>query len=132
MRFMRRAALYTAVAMGAAFCLACEVFPEFFLRLYMDVTDEVLAVGPRILRVYATSLLFMGVGIVGIYYLQSILRSKQSVALSLLRGFVLCVAFMLVLPAVFGFDAIWLTMPLTELITAAIAVVMMKRSAGKA
>lgn len=131
-RFMRRAALYTAVAMGAAFCLACEVFPEFFLRLYMDVTDEVLAVGPRILRVYATSLLFMGVGIVGIYYLQSILRSRQSVALSLLRGFVLCVAFMLVLPAVFGFDAIWLTMPLTELITAVIAVALMKKSAGKA
>lgn len=128
-RFMRRAALYTALGMGAAFCLVCELFPVQVLRLYMDVTDEVLAVGPGILRVYATSLLFMGVGVVGIYYLQSILRSRQSVALSLLRGFVLCVALMLLLPALFGFDAIWLTIPLSELVTAIIAAVLMKKSA---
>lgn len=128
-RFMRRAALYTALGMGAAFCLVCELFPVPLLRLYMDVTDAVLAVGPRILRVYATSLLFMGVGVVGIYYLQSILRSGQSVALSLLRGFVLCVTLMMLLPAIFGFDAIWLTIPISEFVTAVVAVILMKKSA---
>ncbi len=127
-RWMRRAALLTAAGMGLVFCMICELFPTFFLRLYMDVTDEVLSVGPGILRTYAICLLFMGIGIVGIYYLQSILRSKQSAALSLLRGFVLCVALMLILPALFGFRAIWLTMPLSELITMLIALALMRRS----
>ncbi len=127
-KWMLRAAMITAGVMGVVFCGACELFPEFFLRLYMDVTDEVLAVGPQILRVYATCILFMGFGVVGIYYLQSILRSTQSVVLSLLRGFVLCVILMLVLPALFGFDAIWLTMPLTELITLFVAAAFLKRS----
>ncbi len=130
-RWMLRAALVTAGAMGVVFCGACELFPTFFLRLYMDVTDEVLAVGPGILRVSATCILFMGFGIVGIYYLQSILHSKQSVALSLLRGFVLCVALVLLLPALFGFDAIWLTMPLTELLTMLLAVVFLRRSSAQ-
>lgn len=127
-RWMLRAAMLTAGVMGVVFCGACELFPTFFLRLYMDVTDEVLAVGPGILRVYTTCLLFMGFGVVGIYYLQSILRSKQSAALSLLRGFVLCVTLMLVLPALFGFDAIWLTMPLTELLTMLLAIVFLRRA----
>ena len=52
-------AFLTALVMSTVFFTVCEAFPETILRIYMDVTDEVLAVGPRIVRLYAISVLAM-------------------------------------------------------------------------
>ena len=127
-RHLVRLSMITAVVMGALFCGVTELFPRAILRLFMDVTDSVLAIGPAILRTYAVAFLLMGVSIVAGYYFQSIMKNGQSLLISLLRGFFLSAALVFLLPAVFGFSAIWWAMPLTELITLVISVILVRKS----
>lgn len=124
----RRYAMAAAMIISLLFFSLSELFPTGILKLYMDVTDEVLSVGPAIMRIYGVSFLFMGVNVVSAYYLQSMLQSWQSVAISLSRGLVLCAVFVMLLPSIFGFDSIWLTMPLTELLTMALSIGFLKFS----
>ena len=121
-----RLAMGSAGGMGGLFFLGSELVPGPMLRLYMDVDESVMAVGPGIIRAYAVSFLLMGVNIVASYYLQSILQSGKSVLLSLSRGFVCCALFLYALPLVFDLGGIWWTMPLTELCTFVLALGVMK------
>ena len=121
-------AMGTAAVMGVLFCGVVELFPAAILRLFMDVTGPVLAIGPAILRTYAVAFLLMGVSIVASYYFQSILKNGRSLLISLLRGFLLSAALVLLLPAAFGFDAIWWAMPVTELLTLIISLVLIRKS----
>lgn len=116
-------ALITATAMGIVFFAATYIFPETILRFYMDVTDEVLRIGPDIVRAYTAALPIAGISIVISYYMQSVLRHNVSVVISLLRGLLLPVAFVLLIPRVAGYEAIWWTIPLAELVTASVSAV---------
>ncbi len=122
-----RLSMITSVIMGVVFFAVSEAIPSLLLKFYMAVNADVMAVGPSIMRIYASSFLLMGVNVVAGYYLQSIMQTKSSVAVSLLRGFAFCTILVYALPAIFGFSAIWWTMPITELLVAAVAVIMIKK-----
>ena len=115
----------TAGAMGLFFFGLCEIFPEVILRIYMDVDDSVLSVGPRIVRLYSCALPIMGVCMVCNYFFQSTLHRSASVIVSTLRGLVFPVFLVLTLPLVFGYDYLWLGTPLGEMITCLIAILML-------
>lgn len=115
-------ALTSAVVMASVLTLVTQLFPEAILRLYMEVDDEVLVIGPRIMRLYNAALPFAAVGVVIIYYMQSILKRTAATVLSLLRAMVLPVLFCLVIPAVAGYDAVWIAVPCAEFVTMATAI----------
>lgn len=117
----------TAVMMGLGFFLLIYVFPQTILKIYMDTTNEILLIGPEIMRKYAWAFLLMGVNIVASYYFQSLMQSRKSLIISLLRGFFLCLVLIILLPALAGADAIWWTMPLTELITLLAALALLRK-----
>ena len=114
---MRRLFLESSLAMGLVFCLLTALLPRPLLRLFMSVSRAVAAVGPGALRVYGLSFLIMGVNVVATYYLESVLRPRQSLVVSLARGVVFPSGLVLLLPACLGVGAIWWAMPLTELLT---------------
>ena len=121
-------ALGTAAVMGVVFCGVVELIPGAILRLFMDTTPSVMAIGPAILRTYAIAFLFMGGSIVASYYFQSVLKNGRSLLISLLRGFLLSAALVVILPAVFGFEAIWWAMPAAELLTLLVSLLFIKKS----
>ena len=116
-----RLGFLTALVMSVIFFTLCQAFPETILRIYMEVNDDVLAVGPRIVRLYSLCLLAMGFGMVLNYYFQSTLMRSACTLTSVLRGLVFPVSLVLLLPLAFGYDYIWLAIPLGEIITALIA-----------
>ena len=91
----------------------------------MKVTDEVMAVGPGITRAYCAGVIIAGFSIVSSYYLQSVLKQTHSLIISLLRGMILPVALLFILPLGFGYEAIWWSIPLAELLTLAVSAVFM-------
>lgn len=127
---MRRIYLTTSVIMGVLFVSITTLFPKQLLNIYMAVTEEILTIGPTALRIYGISFLFMGINVVATYYLESVLRPRQSFVISLSRGFVLTGLFVLILPAVFGVQAIWWTMPLTEGLTMVYTLLSLRGSAS--
>jgi len=104
----------TAALMGIVFFFLIFAFPQIILKLYMDTTSEILLIGPAIMRKYAWAFLLMGINIVASYYFQSLMESKKSLAISVLRGLLLCSVLVILLPAAMGADTIWWTMPITE------------------
>lgn len=118
-----RLAFLTAAIMGVLFFTLCQAFPETILRIYMKVDEEVLAVGPRIVRLYSISLLVVGFSMVCNYYFQSTLMRWACVIVSVLRGLALPVLFVFTLPLIFGYDFIWLAVPAGEFITTAVALI---------
>ncbi len=111
----------TALIMGALFLAVSQLFPEEILRIYMDVDDEVLRVGPRIVRLYTLAVPAIGICLVCNYFFQSTLHRTASILTSLLRGLLLPLVFVVILPLIFGGDSIWFAIPIAELLTCAAA-----------
>lgn len=128
MRQVMRLALISGGAIAGVFFLAAELFPVTVLKLYMDVSPRVLEVGPAILRIQSAGFVCMGINIVASYYLQSVLCTKESLAVSLVRGVIVSVPLLFVLPALFGFDAIWWATPISELAACLLAFALMKKA----
>ncbi len=126
-RQVLRMSMVSAAALGLLFLALAELLPEQILRLYMEVDDAVLAVGPQIMRIYGLSFPLMGLNLVTAYYLQSILKSRPSLVISLLRCVIFSSAGLLLLPGLAGFSAIWWTMPLAEFLTLFFAVFFLRR-----
>lgn len=118
-----RLAFLTAAVMSAVFFSACQLFPETILKIYMDVDASVLAVGPRIVRLYSISLLAVGFSMVCNYYFQSTLMRGACVLISMLRGLLLPILFVFTLPLIFGYDFIWLAIPAGEILTTLVALI---------
>ncbi|MHB9292392.1 MATE family efflux transporter [Hollandina sp. SP2] len=109
--------LVTAMIMGVLFFSLVISFPDTVLRMSMDASAEILTLGPGIVRTFSCAYLLMGINIVTSYYLQALQQSAHALIISLLRGFVIYLILVILLPAIAGFNAIWLTLPLTELLT---------------
>jgi len=120
-------ALGTALVMSLLFTLVTELFPGMWLDLYLEVNDAIMAIGPASLRAYGVSFLFMGVNVVSSFYLQSVLQARQSILVTLARGFVLGSILVFLLPPLLGPDAIWWTMPIAEFLTMLMAAVFVFR-----
>jgi len=108
--------IITSLTIGVIFSALTQLFPSFFLHVFMDTTPEIMRIGPKILRIYTAAVAFSGIAIVASYYMQSILRGALAVAISLTRG--------LILPALFAFSltlispsAIWWAIPISESVT---------------
>ena len=126
-----RWSLGTAIAFSVIWFVLVFALPKAFIRLFMTPTEEVLAIAPSIFRKHSLAFFFLPFNVFAVYYFQSILKSKAAMATSLSRGLVLCCIFIYVLPLLFGADALWFAMPLTEALTAVFAAVMMVRYTRK-
>ena len=100
---------WTAAALGA---------PLVFVYIFMSPTEEVLAIAPTIIRCYGLSFLLLPFNIFSTYYFQSLLRPLPAMAVSVARGALISGFLILTLPALLRADALWLAMPITELVVA--------------
>ncbi len=130
-RAVLKMAIVTAGVMGVLFFGIMTIFADGILRLFMDTTDRIMEIGPAYCREYSFAFLLMGINIAGSYFLQAILKTKEALFISLLRGFVFSGLLMFALPAAFGFSAIWWAMPLSELLTLAVTLPFLKKSMGR-
>ena len=73
---------------------------------------------PGIIRTYAVSFLLLPFNIFSTYYFQAIMKPKAAFVVSVARGLVISGSLILVLPRIAGGNALWLTMPITELLVA--------------
>lgn len=125
-----RLALATTAMFGVfwtALSLAC---PNLYIRIFMDATPEIFAIAPGIIRAYALSFLLLPFNIFSTYYFQAIMQPRVSFIVSVERGLVVSGALILLLPPLFGADALWYAMPLTELVTAVYVAASMKKYTG--
>ena len=118
-----RMAFATVILMGITFTAIGELFPIQFTSMFMDTTPEVLAVAPSVFRPYFLLFLFLGITSLSIYYLQATLRKTMSMIIALLRSMILSILLLYILPLFLDVLGVWLALPISELITATIALI---------
>ncbi len=109
----------SSVAAGLLSLAVCVAFPIPILRLFIDATDSVLAIGPHIIIIYSLSFLPMAVNINLVFFLQSVLAPVPALVFSLSRGVVISLVLLYVLPAFMGMDGILWAMVAAEVLTIA-------------
>lgn len=119
--------LITSFIFAAFWTILSETVPNLYIRIFMSPTDEILATAPAIIRTYALSFVLLPFNIYSTYYFQAIMKSRISMTVSVMRGLVISGALILTLPLFLPASSLWLSMPLTELITALYTALEMKK-----
>lgn len=120
--------LGTVAAFALLWTSLSELTPLTYVRFFMSPTPAVLEIAPTIIRVYALSFLLLPLNVFSTYYFQAILRTKTAFWISIARGILLSGVLIFLLPAVWGADAIWLAMPMTETAVAIFTIGAMRKA----
>lgn len=120
-------ALVTAAVFGLIWTAICVFVPNLFTYVFMQPTEEILAIAPSIIRRYGISFLLLPLNIFSTYYFQALLQPGTSFIVSVGRGAVVSGVLICLLPVCASPDAIWFAMPVTEAVTAIYVVSMMIR-----
>lgn len=104
----------TAIVIGIAACVLIELFPLPLVEFYMTTTEEVRAIASGILRSYFIGIVLLVFNVFSTYYFQAVGKPLTAVLVSLMRGVILSGALLMLLPAVFGGNALWFAVPIAE------------------
>lgn len=120
-------ALGTAVVFAIFWTTLSLAAPNFYVRIFMTPTENILKIAPAIIGTYAISFLLLPLNVFSTYYFQALIKPSTAFIVSVSRGAIVSGILIYLLPAVVGADAIWFAMPITELIVAVFVVTMMVR-----
>ncbi|MDO5755476.1 MAG: MATE family efflux transporter [Tissierellia bacterium] len=118
-RFTRtvRMGILTSLLLGIVFYSIGLFFPQVLIAIFLRGNSEIVDLTTTGIRIYFLSFLFMGINIVLTSYIQSKEEAKASFIISLLRGLILVLLFLFLLPKFMGINGVWWTLPLTEVFT---------------
>ncbi len=101
------------------------VFPEFFLKLF-DAEGYMMSMGIDALRIIPIGFVFAGFCIVIISLLQAIDSASVSIVISVTRQLAVILPSAFILKALLGFPAVWISIPLAEIVGAVMCAVFFK------
>lgn len=108
--------IFVTFILGSAGLIISELVPIPLVRAFMDSTPEVEAIAPKIMRIYCLCFLFMPFNVFALYYFQSVMHSSSAWIVAFVRGIVLSGILVFTLPVLFGGNALWWSMLITELL----------------
>ncbi len=118
----------TALILGFVIVFAAMLFPTQIIAVFGDNTTEIREMASRGFVQFAIGYLFLGINMVFAEFFQSIEKTRLASLIMLLRSILLFVPALIVLPIVFGANAIWWTFPVAESITALLILYYVKKN----
>ncbi|MEN8076674.1 MATE family efflux transporter [Clostridioides difficile] len=101
---------------------------EILISMFTEGDKELIKLTTEATNLYSIAFVFNGLNILASAYFTALEDAKTSAIISVLRGVLLIIAFIIILPVVLGDAGIWLTIPASELVTVIIAIKYMKKS----
>ena len=114
----------TATIITSIGCICAVSFPNLIARCFTSDPD-LLRITTNGLRIYASTFFIVGFHIITTNYFQSIGRAGVSIFLSLSRQILLLIPFILLFPPLWNLNGAWLAQPASNIISAAIAVIIL-------
>ncbi|NMB29920.1 MAG: MATE family efflux transporter [Clostridiales bacterium] len=112
-----------ALALGIAFYVICLAFSDEIISAFNAEGDlHLLDLTRDGMKIYFSSTILMGINIVIITFFSSIAMPRPSLITSLLRGIILIIPALIILPALLGINGVWLTIPIAEALTLIIGI----------
>ncbi len=103
------------------------LFPGALIRMFNSTDDQLLRVGIGAMRIYLLFLPIVGFQIVSSSYFQAVGKPMEAMVLSLLRQVVVLIPALLILPRFFGLMGVFMTSPLSDLISSILTLVCLYR-----
>ncbi len=122
-----RLAIWTSVFFAIFWTALSLTCPNLYIKIFMKATPQIFQIAPAIIRTYSLSFLLLPFNIFSTYYFQALMKAKAAFIVSLSRGLVISGLLIFLLPLIFAPQSIWFAMPVTELIVAIYAAVMIKK-----
>ncbi len=105
-------------------CIIALIFPHYIARLF-TIDTNLVNITASGLSIYASTFFVVGFHIITTNYFQSIGRAGVSIFLSLSRQILLLIPFILLFPPIWGLTGAWMAQPVSNIISAAIAIVIL-------
>lgn len=118
--------LFAAVLMLLG-TVAALAFPEQILSLF-DADASLMESGVAALRIISLGFLVSTFSIVYSGTFEALGRGKESLAVSLLRQFIITIVLSYILAGIFGVNGVWASFPIAEAIAAAAAVILFRKT----
>lgn len=118
--------LLTEALVGAAALLITELFPQGLISLFGARNESAYYTefAVKSFRIYLSMMVFATVNKGTFIFLQALGKALASTVISLVREVVFGVGFALLLPSFFGLDGVLYSMPVSDILTFAIAAIL--------
>ena len=115
---------------GAVALVIVEFFPHMLIKLFGAANESVhyTNFAVRSFRIYLCMMIFATVNKATFIYLQSLGKALSSTLLSMVREVVFGVGFALLLPQFFALDGVLYSMPVSDILTFIITVIVLRRT----
>ena len=126
---LRRAYLIAVVVATAVVTtgqLIGHFFPYYIARAFTS-DAELISQTVRCLTLAMSAFLFVGFQIVTTNYFQSIGRASLAIILSLARQVIFLIPLLLVLPARYGLDGVWISFPVADCMATLVTLILIRR-----
>lgn len=121
--------LKTNLIIGITLFLLLILGGKYLISIFFNSSDtEILNIAIQGAHIYAFAFLFNGFNILTTSYFTAMANAKISIIISLCRGLVFVAICISVLPNMFGVSGIWISVPISELCTLIISLILIRRS----
>lgn len=115
--------LITSIIVGIGCYLIGISFSEEIVNLFNGEGDKLLlSIAIEGINIYFTAFIIMGINILITSFFASINNPKESLLISIMRGLVIVIPLIILLPSFFEMIGVWMTIPLAEAITLLISI----------
>ena len=125
---LRNLGLSTALLIGVVFFILCILFPEQIVRIFVKPSETVLSIAINSIRIYSTAFIIMGINMVTGAYFQSVELAKESFIIAFCRGLLFVSICVFILPIFFGINGVWISVPIGEILTLIVVLILLKRN----
>lgn len=115
-----RLSVFLTLISASALSVMGILFNEEIVVLFLDYGTNAFLIAASGMKLYSLGFLFISLNIVMIMFLQSVELSRQSLLFMSLRGIIFVVPLFMLLPCMIGDSGLWLSIPISEMLTAAI------------
>ena len=122
--------LTAEAAVGAAALIIVELFPNGLIRVFGAANESVYytSFAIKAFRIYLCMMIFACVNKATFIFLQAMGKAVASTMLSMVREIVFGVEFAILLPMFFGLDGVLYSMPVSDIITFVIALIIIRHT----
>ena len=122
--------LIAEAAVGAVALIIVEFFPQQLINIFGAANESAYYTefAIKAFRIYLCMMIFACVNKACFIFLQAMGKAVESTVLSMIREIVFGVGFALLLPLAFGLDGVLYSMPLSDILTFAVAVILIIRT----
>ena len=115
------------LVIGFGILLIGQLVPKYLAMIFVENEPELINRAILGIRIYFLAFPITGLNLVATIFLQSQKRSMEAFIMSLMRGFVWILTLLLILSNTLGIIGVWLVIPLAELLSLGIGLMMIRK-----